>query len=59
MVVLYFGQILTCLGVTNLEVFSSCFFDFFLFNLLLVRSHQAEVIVVNLSKDAQCAEDGN
>jgi len=26
--------------------FSSCFFDFLLLNLLLVRSHQTEIIIV-------------
>jgi len=45
-VALYFGRIRTRLGVVHFRVFRLFLFDFLLPNLLLVRSHQAEVIVV-------------
>jgi len=44
-VALYFGRVLTRLGVFHFEFFG-CFFDFLLLDLLLVRSHQAEIIIV-------------
>jgi len=45
-VALYFRRILTRLGVAVIQVFFDYFFDFFTINLLLVQSHQAEIIVV-------------
>jgi len=46
-VVLYFGRIRTHLGVRcPFPSFFGCWFDFFPVNLLLVRSHQAEIIIV-------------
>jgi len=44
-VALYFGRIRTCLGVVHFKFFS-CIFDFLRLNLLLVRSHQAEIIIL-------------
>jgi len=46
MMVLYFGRIRTSLGVVQIEFPSGCFFDFILLNLLLVRSDQAEIIII-------------
>jgi len=43
--ILYFGRIRTRLGVSISE-FSGCFVDFLPLNLLLVRSNQAEIIIV-------------
>jgi len=49
---LYFGLVRTRLGVVHFQ-FSGCFFDFLPLNLVLVRSHQAEIIILSaLSKDA-------
>jgi len=45
MVALHFGRIRTRLGVVHFRVFQ-CFFDFLPPNFLLVRSHQAEIIIV-------------
>jgi len=42
---LYYGRIRACLGVVHLRVLL-CFFNFLPLNLLLVRSHQAEIIIV-------------
>jgi len=44
-VALYLGRIRTRLGVVHFRVFR-LFFDFLPLNLLLVRSHQAEIIIV-------------
>jgi len=44
-VALYFGRIRTRLGVVHFGFFR-LFFDFLLLNLLLVRSHQAEKIIL-------------
>jgi len=48
MVVRYFGRICIRLRAEELSIsaFSGCFFDFLPLNLLLVRSHQAEIIIV-------------
>jgi len=46
MVALYFGRTRTRLGVVHFRVFR--FFDFLPLNLLLVRSHQAEIIIVRV-----------
>jgi len=45
MVALLFGRIRTRLGVVHFRV-SSCFLDFLPPNFLLVRSHQAKIIIV-------------
>jgi len=44
-VALYFGRILICLGVADIQVFWLLLLLLFPLNLLLVRKHQAEIIV--------------
>jgi len=44
--ILEYGLIRTRLGVAEFPKFSGFFFDFFPVNLLLVRSNQAEIIIV-------------
>jgi len=43
---LYFGRIRTRFRCCPFPSFSVCFFDFLPLNLLLVQSHQAELIIV-------------
>jgi len=45
-VALYFGRICARLWNCHISEFSGCFSDFLPLNLLLVRSHQAEIIIV-------------
>jgi len=46
----------------SISKFSGCFFDFLPLNLLLVKSHQAKIIMVNRlvqGRNNVCAEGGS